>query len=94
MNNFETLITVYLTAVNIAAFALMGADKATATRKRRRVPEKTLIIIAFMAGGAGILLGCGAFRHKIRKQGLMAVFWTIFIAEIIAAAAVYSGGIF
>lgn len=62
-----TALYVYLAAVNLALFIMMGADKSAARRKRRRVPETTLLALAVLGGAAGGLLGMLVFRHKTRK---------------------------
>ena len=43
---------IYLFAVNLTAFALMGRDKSLA-RRRRRIPEKTLFLPVLLGGGPG-----------------------------------------
>lgn len=56
----------YLAAVNVAAFAVYGADKRRAKKERRRVPEKTLFLLAAIGGSLGAWAGMYAFRHKTR----------------------------
>ena len=46
---------VYLLIVNVAAFAVYGADKLRARQGRWRVPEKTLFLLAMWC-----------FHHKTR----------------------------
>lgn len=58
----------YLLFINILACALMGADKHKARRNRRRIPEKTLFLIAFLGGSLGSLAGMYVFRHKTRHR--------------------------
>lgn len=57
--------------INIVTFLLYGWDKRCARRKRRRVPEKTLLGFAFFGGSAGALLGMSAFRHKTKHRKFM-----------------------
>ncbi len=63
---------------NALAFCIMGYDKFTAVRNgaataagggqpMRRVPEKSLLAIAFCLGAAGIFAGMVVFRHKTQK---------------------------
>ena len=59
---------VYLAAMNLAGFALMGADKRLARKNARRIRERTLFFCAFLGGALGSLLGMYAFRHKTRKN--------------------------
>ncbi len=71
------LAALYLLAVNVLAFALMGADKRQARRGGCRVPEKTLFLSALLGGSVGAILGMWTFRHKTRhwyfKFGLPAI---------------------
>ena len=55
---------VYLLIVNVAAFAVYGADKLRARQGRWRVPEKTLFLLAIIGGSVGALLGMRVFHHK------------------------------
>lgn len=61
------VILIYLEAVNLIAFLLMGIDKRRAIRGRRRIPEATLLLSAVLGGGIGALAGMLLFRHKTRK---------------------------
>ena len=59
-------LLLYLAAVNVVAFAVYGADKRRARKGKRRVPEKTLFLLAAIGGSVGALAGMYAFRHKTR----------------------------
>ena len=67
----------YLLAVNLAAFVLMGADKRKARRGAWRIPERTLFLPALLGGALGGVLGMRTFHHKTRhwyfRLGLPAV---------------------
>ena len=56
----------YLVVVNLIAFAVYGADKRRAKKERRRVPEKTLFLLALIGGSVGAWAGMYTFRHKTR----------------------------
>ena len=60
------LLGLYLAAVNLAAFGLMGVDKGRARRGKWRVPEKTLFLPVALGGGLGGVLGMRVFRHKTK----------------------------
>lgn len=64
--NVIFVITVYLTAVNLIGFALMGFDKWKARKHAWRIPEATLFIVAVIGGSVGSILGMQVFRHKTR----------------------------
>ena len=58
------LLAAYLIVINIAGFLLFGADKSAARRRKWRIPEKTLMLVAALGGALGCLLGMFVFRHK------------------------------
>ncbi len=60
------LLGLYLLAVNLAAFAVMGADKRRARRGAWRISEKALFLPAALGGALGGVLGMRLFRHKTR----------------------------
>jgi len=55
-------ILLFLIAWNLAVFFLYAADK----RGSRRISERTLILCAFLLGGAGAISGVCLLRHKTR----------------------------
>ena len=63
---FVYILVVYL-LWNAFAFCLMGFDKRRAVKGGRRVPEKVLLLVSFLLGGLGILLGAVFWHHKTRK---------------------------
>ena len=59
---------VYLLGMNLLSFLLYGWDKHLAMRKKRRIPERSLLFLALIGGGPGALLAMLLFRHKTQKQ--------------------------
>lgn len=64
----ETSLLIYLAAINIIGFAIMGIDKLKAKRRAFRIPEATLFTVALIGGSLGSLLGMYTFRHKTRHR--------------------------
>ena len=62
----EDVLLVYLAVLNLATFALYGADKRRAKKGQGRIPEKTLLILPLLGGSAGGILGMTVFHHKTR----------------------------
>ena len=60
------LLIAILVVMNLAAFALMGIDKAKAKAGAWRIPEKTLFLVTALFGGLGGTLGMSFFRHKTK----------------------------
>lgn len=72
----ELLLT-YLIGINIITILMMAIDKHNARKngqsrhQRRRIPEKTLLTIAFFGGAVGIFLGMKLFRHKTKHASFI-----------------------
>ena len=59
-------LAVWLVVINVATFAVYGADKSRAKKGRWRIPEKTLLLLPLLGGSVGGLLGMAVFHHKTR----------------------------
>ena len=70
-------LCLYLLGVNLLAFVLYGVDKRRARKDLWRIPEKTLLGVAFAGGTVGAIVGMNVFHHKTRhwyfRYGLPAV---------------------
>ena len=64
----EKYIIFYYVLINAAAFLLFAADKRRAVRQKWRIPERTLLLSAFLGGGAGALLAMQICHHKTKKK--------------------------
>ena len=82
------LLSVYLLAVNVLLFALMGIDKRRAKRGLWRIPEKTLFLTAALGGSIGGILGMRLFRHKTRHNSFKFGFPAILIAQLALAGGI------
>ena len=73
------ILIIYLILVNILGFFLYGLDKAKAKRKGGRIPERTLLWVARIGGGAGCWLGMTLFRHKTKhiRFKILVPLWTM-----------------
>jgi uncharacterized membrane protein YsdA (DUF1294 family) len=76
---------IYLLAVNLAAFALMGLDKGRAKKNRWRIPEKTLFLPAVLGGALGGVAGMRVFHHKTRHWYFRWGFPALLILQCAAA---------
>ena len=76
------ILCIYLLAVNLLLFTLMGVDKFKAKRGLWRIPEKTLFLTAALGGSVGGILGMKLFRHKTRHNSFKFGFPAILIAQL------------
>ncbi len=67
LNIFETIIAIWLIAINLIAFITFGMDKRAAVLGRWRTPEKTLIGLCAVGGAFGGYLAMRIFHHKTQK---------------------------
>lgn len=73
----------YLLAVNLAAFMLMGADKRRARRGAWRISEKALFLPAALGGALGGVLGMRVFHHKTRHWYFRLGFPLLLLAQLL-----------
>lgn len=88
MKAWLAVVPAVFAVMNIAGFALMGADKRRAKRGEFRVPEAVLFAVAFFFGGVGSTAGMFVFRHKTRHLSfriLLPLFALISVAAAVAA---------
>ena len=57
----------FLALINVVTFFVYGDDKRRAKKAgARRIPEKTLLLLAALGGSLGALAGMRVFHHKTR----------------------------
>ena len=66
MENYINILWIYLAAVNIVLFILMGVDKFKSMKGAWRIPEATLFLFALIGGGLGGTVGMYSFHHKTK----------------------------
>jgi uncharacterized membrane protein YsdA (DUF1294 family) len=81
----KVIVSAYLIVVAVASlwtFGAYGIDKRRAQTGNRRIPEKTLQLLALAGGWPGALLGQQVFRHKTQKLSFQIVFWTVVVLHV------------
>jgi len=73
----------WLAVVNIVAFVTYGFDKGLARREGRRIPEITLLTLAFVGGSLGAYAGMRVFRHKTLKGSFRTAFWVLVAVQVV-----------
>lgn len=84
------MLTAYLLLINAAALILMLADKKKAIHKKWRIPEFTLLTVAFFGGSIGMMLGMHLFRHKTKHPKFTIGIPLIMAFQIIVAVILYT----
>ncbi|MEG0371787.1 MAG: DUF1294 domain-containing protein [Clostridium sp.] len=56
----------YILLINIIGFLTMYIDKRRSIKKKWRISENTLMVIAIIGGSLGSFLGMRMFRHKTK----------------------------
>ena len=79
-----------LIAVNFAAFAAFGIDKAKAEAGAWRVSEEALLWLALLGGTPGAYARRSAFRHKTRKQPFNAQLQGIAVLQVLGLGGLLS----
>ena len=89
MELFKALPLLYLGAVNILGFSIMGIDKKRAVRGAWRIPETTLFLYALIGGSIGSILGMRVFHHKTKHWYFVWGMPLILILQIIIGIWIY-----
>ena len=87
MNSFDFII-LYIAAVNVISFVMMGVDKRRAVKRAFRIPESTLFVLAIIGGSLGSIIGMHLFHHKTRHWYFLYGMPVILALQIILILAV------
>ena len=85
------LFFIYLALISLFAIIITVYDKNIAkknehaSRKKRRVPEKTLLIIAAMGGSVAMYITMKKIRHKTQHKKFMVGIPAIIAGQILLA---------
>ncbi len=72
----------YLFSINLLSLFYYGLDKFFAQKKIFRIPEKLLLLLSFLGGTIGALLGMFLFHHKTKKASFQLWFWVLVVVQI------------
>ena len=94
VGNPWALLGIYLLVINLVTFFVFGLDKWKAKykethEKTRRVPEKTLFLLAALGGSVGALLGMRAWHHKTLHKSFRFGIPAILILQLVIPAGLW-----
>ena len=79
------LLLYYLIVINALALLIMLIDKHNAVHSLRRIPERSLLLVALIGGSFGSMCGMYLFRHKTRHLKFSLGLPVIFVMQLIGA---------
>lgn len=89
MNDNIKILLAYFFLVSVTGIIITAYDKIAAKKApRRRIPERTLILIGIMGGALAMYITMRIIRHKTRKKKFCIGFPVIIAVQAVAAAAV------
>ncbi|MDE7378918.1 MAG: DUF1294 domain-containing protein [Paraprevotella sp.] len=86
MTTIPRLVLYCPVVVNILAFLAYGLDKLKAKRHQRRIPERTLLLLALIGGSAGAWWGMKVWHHKTRHKKFTLSIPVLFLLQTALAA--------
>jgi uncharacterized membrane protein YsdA (DUF1294 family) len=73
---------IVVAVMSLVCFIAYGLDKRRAENGGRRVPERTLHVLAFLGGWPGALIGQRQFRHKTHKVSFRIIFRLLVVIHV------------
>lgn len=88
------LVALWLVVINLITFFVFGWDKLKAKWKEkketiRRVPEKTLFLLAGLGGSIGALLGMKVWHHKTLHKSFRFGIPAILMVQVVLVLGLY-----
>lgn len=71
MWKWNYIIIVYFVIINIISVIITVADKSQAKKHKRRISEKSLMILSALGGGIGMYVTMRVIRHKTHHDKFM-----------------------
>lgn len=87
-------VVAWLVAVSVTAFAVTLWDKSRARRRRWRVPERTLWLVAVLGGATMMYLAMLMCSHKTLHRRFMVGLPLLMVAQIAVGYLLWRAGFF
>lgn len=75
-----------LVGVNALTALVYALDKSAARRGRRRMPERTLLLLGLLGGWPAALVAQQLLRHKTSKRSFQLAFWATVAIDVLVIA--------
>lgn len=76
-------ILFYLLIINLVTIFIWGYDKQMAKKNLQRISEIQLLLLIFLGGFLGGVLGILLFKHKISKPFFLLKFFVVGLSQLI-----------
>lgn len=80
--DYALWVAIVLFLINLIVMCTYAADKKKAIKGKWRIPEATLIGMAWAFGGVGAMLGMYVFRHKTKHIKFTVLVPMAFVVQI------------
>jgi len=84
----EKIILIYLAAVSLWSIIVTVHDKRAAKKGRRRVPERTLMLLSLAGGSVFMYVTMQLIRHKTRHAKFMIGIPVMIVLQLFAVIAI------
>lgn len=74
---------IYFILITIFTFLCFGYDKGLAIKNKKRIAERTLLLLVLFGGTIGGLISMYVFRHKINKTLFLFKVYSILILQLV-----------
>mgnify|MGYP002725581958 CR=1 FL=1 len=88
MKYIALIYLAFVALLSAITFAAYGFDKRRARQDGRRIPEKTLHIMAILGGWPGGFAGQRTFRHKTKKVSFQIAIWLCVAFHVIVVGGI------
>jgi len=68
LSNSYNALLIYAAIINLYSFYLFGKDKKLSKNHKWRISENRLLLVCFIGGSLGGLLGMKYYSHKTKKR--------------------------
>lgn len=86
MRMYASFFVGYALLVNILAYAMYALDKKYAKKRQWRIPEATLLLIAWLGGSVGAFLAMHILRHKTKHAKFTVTVPLVMLLQIVLVA--------
>ena len=80
---------IYLAVINLITALICAYDKIMAIKGKRRISEKTLILLSLFGGGVGMYIAMQTVRHKTKKPKFSIGIPLIIVLQIALCCIIY-----